>query len=170
MMATMTESSRKPRRPALLVAIIVFKFFKAALFLAAGGALIFYKQESSTRALLRAADWLEGASRVRISAGVLRDLSTSFELHFPVIVSACILVGIILLCEGIFLSRGYSWAPWLTILLTAFWIPFEIHSLTRHHFSVHRYVLLAVNLLIVLYLYDHRKFFRRHMDLPRPRL
>jgi hypothetical protein len=160
----MGDQEDRKGRPVLLVAIIVFKFVKAALFLAAGGALLFYRQESSARALLRWADWLEGASRVRLSAGLLRDLTASFELHFPAIVAACILIGIVLLCEGIFLARGYSWAPWLTILLTAFWIPFEIHSLTRHHFSIHRYVVLAVNLLIVLYLYAHRKFFRRHMD------
>ena len=163
----MGRTDRKVRLPALLVAIIVFKFLKAAVFLTAGGALLFYRQESSTRALVRSADWIEGASRVRFSAGLLRELSASFELHFPVIVAACILIGIILLCEGIFLARGYSWAPWLTILLTAFWIPFEMHSLIRHRFSIHRYALLAVNLLIVLYLYGHRKFFQRHLDLPR---
>ncbi len=154
----------QPKRPSLLVAIIVFKFFKAVLFLVAGAALAIERQEPVSRLLLRWADWVEGTPRLGFTARMLRDLSFAFELHFPAIVASCLIAGVIVLCEGTFLARGYTWAPWLTIVLTAIFIPFEVKHLFLRSFSAHRFLLLFVNVLIVIYLYQHRKFFKRHME------
>jgi uncharacterized membrane protein (DUF2068 family) len=65
--------------------------------------------------------------------------------------------------EGVFLARGYTWAPWLTIVLTAVFIPLEVRHLF-HKFSGHRFLLVFLNILIVVYLYQHRKLFKRHME------
>lgn len=155
---------QKARRHPLLLAIIAFKFFKALLFFAAGSALVLFRPEPSTRFLLRAADWAEGYPRLAVTAHVLRDLSRSFELHFPAIVAACFLASVLLTAEGVCLWLGYTWAPWFTIALTGMWIPLELRVLVGH-FTLHGFVFFAVNLLIVLYLYRHRKDFHRHLEI-----
>ncbi len=160
----MAGRSPESKRPGLLVAIIIFKFFKAVLFLVAGAALAIERQEPVSRLLLRWADWVEGTSRLGFTARMLRDLSFAFELHFPAIVASCLIAGVIVACEGFFLARGYTWAPWLTIVLTAVFIPFEVRHLFVRSFSAHRFLILFVNVLIVIYLYLHRKFFKRHME------
>jgi uncharacterized membrane protein (DUF2068 family) len=152
------------RRRPLLLAIIAFKFFKAALFFAAGIALVLARREPSTRFLLRAADWAEGYPRLAVTAHVLRDLSHGFELHFSAIVAACFLAAVLLAAEAVCLWLGYTWAPWFTIVLTGMWIPLEVRALYGH-FTFHGFVFFAVNLLIVLYLYRHRKDFHRHLEL-----
>ncbi|MGH9441329.1 MAG: DUF7144 family membrane protein [Thermoanaerobaculia bacterium] len=151
------------KRPSLLVGIIGFKFVKAVLFLTAGVALALSRQEPASSLALRWADWVEGSPRLSFMAQVLRELSLSFELHFSGIVASCLVVGVVVACEGIFLLRGYRWAPWLTIVLTSAFIPFEVQHLFFHRFSAHRFLLLFLNVLIVLYLYQHRKFFHRHL-------
>ena len=159
----MAGRSRTSKRPSLLVAIIAFKFFKAALFLAAGAALAFARQEPASRLFLRWADWVEGSPRIGFTARLLRELSLDFELHFSAIVASCLIAGVVVLCEGTFLVRGYTWAPWLTIVLTSLFIPLEVRHLFRR-FSGHQFLLLFVNVLIVIYLYQHRKFFKRHLE------
>lgn len=160
----MAGRSRKQKLPSLLVAIIVFKFLKAVLFLLSGAALLLFRQEPTTRALMRWADWVEGSPRWKITAGVLRDLSANFALHFPAIVATFLAAGVVVTCEGTFLARGYTWAPWLTIVLTSLFIPFEVRHLFLYRFSGHRFLLLFVNILIVVYLYQHRKLFKRHLE------
>ena len=159
----MTEDSQPRRLPRLLVAIIAFKFFKAVLFLGAGAALMFARQEPASRLVLHWADWVEGTPRLGFTAQILRDVSDQFALHFSGIVASCLFAGIVVACEGIFLSRGYTWAPWLTIVLTALFIPLELQHLI-HRPSWHQILLLIVNILIVIYLYNHRRFFKRHLE------
>ncbi len=158
------KSRRRTRRGALLLAIIAFKFFKSFLFFAPGAALLLFRQEPTTRFLLRAAAGAESYPRLGMSAHALRDLSRAFQVHFPGIVSACLIAGVFLAAEGICLWLGYTWAPWFTIALTGMWIPLEVRALAGH-FTIHGLVFFAVNLLIVLYLYDHRKDFHRHLEI-----
>ena len=114
--------------------------------------------------MLHWADWVEGTPRLGFTAHILRGLSDDFALHFSGIVASCILAGVVVACEGIFLARGYTWAPWLTIVLTALFIPLEVSHLVARGISWHQILLLVVNILIVIYLYLHRKFFKRHFE------
>jgi uncharacterized membrane protein (DUF2068 family) len=53
--------------------------------------------------------------------------------------------------EGWALARGFRWAPWLIVGATSCLLPFEIFELI-HRPRVGRFILLAVNGLIVWYL------------------
>lgn len=53
--------------------------------------------------------------------------------------------------EGWALARGYRWAPWLVVTATACLLPFEAYHFIRHP-RVGRFVLLATNAAIVVYL------------------
>src|ERR1700691_1499524 len=121
----MRQSSSRAK-PRILWAIIALKILKGALFLASGVALALFRQDPSTRLLLRFADWADGAPRLHVTARLLRDLSGSFQMHFSAIVAACIVASGALFAEGICLAEGYTWAPWLAIALTGFWLPLEI--------------------------------------------
>lgn len=151
-----------PERGPVLLAIIVLKYLKALLFLVAGLALFGFRKDPSARWLLRVAERADGDPRLRLTAGLLRGLSHSFELHFSAIVASCLIAGVALAAEATFLARGYTWAPWVTIVLTGVWIPVEAREVFRS-FSIRTLVLMLVNIAIVVYLYLHRADFRRHV-------
>jgi uncharacterized membrane protein (DUF2068 family) len=66
------------------------------------------------------------------------------------------------LVEGIGLMFRVGWAGWLAIGESAFFIPIEIHELTRR-FSWPVFVILALNIFIVWYLFQNReRLFRHH--------
>jgi uncharacterized membrane protein (DUF2068 family) len=152
--------SAHPERGPILFAIIVLKYLKGLLFLLAGLALFGFRKDPSARWLLRVAEKADGDPRLRLTAGLLRELSRGFELHFSAIVAACLMAGIALVGEGTFLMRGYAWAPWVTIVLTGMWVPVEIWEIFRR-FSLRTLIVMLVNLGIVVYLYRHRKDFHR---------
>lgn len=149
------------RRPAVLLAIIAWKFAKSAAFLAAGAMLAIYRQGAATGALIHAANWADGDPRLHLTAKILRQISTDFELHFSGILAACLIAGVVLGAEGVFLSLGYTWAPWLTIFLTGVWLPIELFRLVAH-FSIRTLVVFIINAVVVVYLYFHRHEFTRH--------
>lgn len=75
-----------------------------------------------------------------------------------------LLYGLLLLVESVGLMFRASWAVWLAIGETAFFIPIEIYEL-MHGYSLTLLVILFVNLLIVLYLVRNRqRLFRHQLD------
>jgi uncharacterized membrane protein (DUF2068 family) len=69
------------------------------------------------------------------------------------------------LIEGIGLMFRVSWAGWMAIGESAFFIPIEMYELSQH-FSWTVLIILAVNVLIVWYLLEnrHRLFHHHHHD------
>jgi uncharacterized membrane protein (DUF2068 family) len=66
------------------------------------------------------------------------------------------------LVEGVGLLFRITWAGWLAIGESLFFIPIEIHELLRH-FSYAVLVILGINILIVWYLVQNRhRLFRHH--------
>jgi uncharacterized membrane protein (DUF2068 family) len=66
------------------------------------------------------------------------------------------------LVEGVGLIFRISWVGWLTICESAFFVPIEVFELT-HHFSKVVFGILAINILIVWYLFQNRhRLFRHH--------
>jgi uncharacterized membrane protein (DUF2068 family) len=64
--------------------------------------------------------------------------------------------------EGIGLMLRVSWAGWLAIGDSVFFIPIEIYELV-HHFTKLVFVILIINIIIVWYLLKNRhRLFRHH--------
>ena len=59
------------------------------------------------------------------------------------------------LTEGLGLAFRKTWAEYFTIVVTASFLPLEVHLLTRH-FTVVRLGAMLVNIVIVCYLIAHR--------------
>jgi uncharacterized membrane protein (DUF2068 family) len=65
--------------------------------------------------------------------------------------------------EGVGLAFRVSWAGWLAIGDSAFFIPIEIYELV-HRYSTLVLIILIINVIIVWYLLENRKrLFRHHL-------
>ncbi|MCU0634126.1 MAG: DUF2127 domain-containing protein [Gemmatimonadaceae bacterium] len=74
--------------------------------------------------------------------------------------------ALMLITQGIGLLRGKTWAEWLTVLVTASFIPLECYEIWRGA-TVFKVALLVVNSAIVVYLVWHlRKKARAVRALP----
>jgi uncharacterized membrane protein (DUF2068 family) len=81
-----------------------------------------------------------------------------------------VLYSLFSLVEGIGLIFRASWAGWLAIGESSFFIPIEIYELVkpfsganRHHHTVSLLVILGLNILIVWYLFQNRqRLFSHH--------
>ncbi|MHB8522554.1 MAG: DUF2127 domain-containing protein [Limisphaerales bacterium] len=70
------------------------------------------------------------------------------------------------LVEGVGLMSRVSWAGWMAIGESAFFIPIEAYELLRH-FSATVFAILVVNVIIVWYLIRNRaRLFRHHQSFP----
>jgi uncharacterized membrane protein (DUF2068 family) len=134
-----------------LRAIAVFKFFKAALLIAAGiGALHLVNKD-----VAQYADNL--VSRFHIDPGnrhVARGLArvsavTPRRLHELGAV-AFVYAGLFLL-EGIGLWSLKRWGEWVTVIITGSLLPFEIYEIYRHA-SLVKVGVLVVNAIVLGYL------------------
>ncbi|HEV8374698.1 MAG TPA: DUF2127 domain-containing protein [Candidatus Polarisedimenticolia bacterium] len=80
------------------------------------------------------------------------------------IASGTLLYGVLLLVESLGMAFRASWAGWLAIGETAFFIPIEVFELVRH-FSPAVFVILIVNGAIVWYLIRNRDRLFHHDPL-----
>jgi uncharacterized membrane protein (DUF2068 family) len=140
--------------------IIVFKFLKAVSFLFLGIvalriAPIPHRFEPLRMARLIGVD--QRKEIVQRTASVLSALSP-FQIH--AIAVACFVIAVVFAAEGTCLLLRLPWATYFTIALTALGIPFEVVEIARRPESARRYVLLAVNIAILVYLWRRRNEFR----------
>jgi uncharacterized membrane protein (DUF2068 family) len=137
----------------LVVLIGAFKLVKCALL--GGLGVIWLSGIAGDSSLLEAAAWLgalDGHHTIRrallklaaLDAGALRDLAL-----------AALAYAAVFAVEGIGLIMRRRWAEWLTVFVTASFVPFEIYELV-HRPGPGKLVALAINLAIVLYLARRR--------------
>ena len=95
-------------------------------------------------------------------------LGTITPTNLRMLASGTFLCGLFLLVLGLGLAFRAKWAIWLAIGESAFFIPIEIFELVRrpespHHHPVGLSIVLAINVIIVWYLYANRnRLFRHH--------
>src|SRR5438094_5943374 len=65
------------------------------------------------------------------------------------------------LVEGVGLMFRVSWACWLAIGESAFFIPIELYELS-HKYSLMVFVILMINVVMVVYLFQNRHWLFRH--------
>ena len=154
------RGGRTAKLSAGFVWIIVFKFLKAAAFVLLGFvALRFARLPRGSEALHLAR--LLGVDThkeiVQRMAGLISALSP-FQIH--AIAVASFVIGLVFAAEGTCLWMRFPWATYFTITLTALGIPPELIEIVRRPQSVRRYLLLAVNVAILIYLWRRRNEFR----------
>jgi uncharacterized membrane protein (DUF2068 family) len=71
--------------------------------------------------------------------------------HLGLTALALALDGALTTCEGVALSRRLWWAPWLVVVATGSFLPYEVYELIREPRGG-RLLLFALNALVVVYL------------------
>ena len=165
----MSSSQPDPVEPPLkraptLYFIIAFKLVKGALFVAL--AITVYALSDNN--LPREYQWLMKTLQVHpankffahlaLTVGKLTENDLLWTALGSLIYSSFSLV------EGVGLMFRQSWASWLAIGESAFFIPIEVYELVRpEHFSWLVTVILIVNVIIVWYLFLNKdRLFRHH--------
>ena len=139
-----------------MLAIAVFKLFKGALLLLVGLGLL----ELMHADLAALFSLLLETLHINADTRLIHALMLKVEALQPhsILVAGLISLGYaaLLLAEGIGLWLKFSWAAYVTVVSTSALIPFEVYELFER-VTVPRIILLAVNLLIVLYLIKQLK-------------
>jgi uncharacterized membrane protein (DUF2068 family) len=142
-----------------MAAIAVFRLFKGGLLLVAGFGLLklMHADIATVFSLLLESLHINADTRL-VHALVLK--VDALQPH-SVLMAGLVSLGYaaLLLAEGIGLWLEFSWAAYLTVVSTSALIPFEIYELIER-MTVTKIVLLAVNLVIVLYLVMQLKHHR----------
>lgn len=159
-----TRNEPKTVRPPLsagFVWIIVFKFLKAAAFLLLGAVALRIANLPSHSEPMEIARFLGVDERRTVVQHLSTLLSALTNRQVQAIGAASVLIGIVFAAEGAVLSARIWWATYFTIVLTALGIPLEILEIFRRPGSARRYVLLAINLAILIFLWFRRNEFKK---------
>jgi uncharacterized membrane protein (DUF2068 family) len=156
----MTTPSHRPKLSPGFVWIIVFKGVKSAAFLLIGAAALHLARLPRHSDALEIAHFLGVHTREILVQHVSQILDAMTNHQVIAIGAACILIACVFAAEGAALAMRIPWAPYFTIVLTTFGIPPELVEIARRPESYRRYLLLAVNVAILVYLWKRRNEFR----------
>jgi uncharacterized membrane protein (DUF2068 family) len=155
------SAAPKQRAPTLYL-IVAIKLLKGALLLVAAG--VFFSlvgmdlQQQFNRLLMDANIDPEG----KLFGDIGRWLQTVTPEHLQIFATGTVLYSAFSLVEGAGLWLRASWAGWMAIGESSFFIPIEIYELIERY-STTLLVILILNIWIVWYLYTNRhRLFRHH--------
>lgn len=147
-----------------LVVIGAFKLFEAALFIALGIGVLKMLHKDLVDELTRLIIALHSDPEGRF-AGFLLDKVALLDPHRLKEISAAIFAhaGLDIL-EGTGLVLRKTWAEIVTVIVSAFFLPFEFMALL-HHVTWIRVAVTTINIAVVIYLIFHLKMKRRERRL-----
>jgi uncharacterized membrane protein (DUF2068 family) len=156
----MSARAARPAGDDLLVAIGVFKLVKTALLVALGAAALAGAPKDLARIVAHTARWTGGLSGHELVQRGLAKLLSLDERTIHRVGLASLAYAAVFATEGINLLRKKRWAEWLTIGVTASFVPLEGYELYRRP-SAAKVVAIGLNVLIVAYLVSRRLAERR---------
>jgi uncharacterized membrane protein (DUF2068 family) len=166
----------KPKRAPTLYFIVGIKLTKGALLLLAAISIYLLANKNLPDLFDQFIRWMHFDPEGRFFNAIGDRLETVTPRNVHVVASWMFLYGLFLTVGGLGLAFRAPWAVWLAIGESAFFIPIEIYELIRHHtpdaearahamFSHPKTgiaIVLAINILIVCYLFKNRKRLFRH--------
>jgi len=139
------------RRVDLVPAIGVFKLLKTSILVIAGVAMLRELPQRIGLQLEQALRWLGiGAGRRTVQSLVERLWRLDAPVEKRLAVFALVYAAVFL-TEGIGLLLRRRWAEWMTVFVTASFIPFEVYELVQR-FGPVKLLALVLNVAIVVYL------------------
>jgi len=144
----------------LFIAIIVFKFVKAAALVFVGVVVLRFVHVTRYGAPMEFARFLNAGS----DRESIRWLSTFFDHITPgqreAIGAAAIAIGAVFAAEGFLLLARIWWATYFTIGMTLCGIPIEVLEIARRPQRFRGWLYLVINIAILAYLWRRRNEFR----------
>lgn len=138
------------------LAIIIFKYFKAVVFLLVGIAALSLSRADPFPTAEEIARFFRSSPENELVRAISR-LTPGWAIGIGV---ASLFVGAVFGTEGTLLAARIWWSTYFTLVLTALGVPLEIYEIFRRPAGVRRYLILAVNLLILRYVWRRRNEFR----------
>ena len=140
-----------PHRDRLVAAIGVFKLMKAAVLGPLGVAVLLGVRETIVQSVSLWLRWTGALSGHHLVRTALARLLSLDNHDLREIGAAFIAYAAVFVVEGVGLLRRRRWAEWLTVIVTASFIPFEIYELARRP-GAGKVSAIALNAAIVVYL------------------
>jgi uncharacterized membrane protein (DUF2068 family) len=145
-------------RDTVLKWIIAFKVVKTASLASLGIALLVTRRRDPTDVLLRTAMMLHLPVTSRLMQRAL-EVAANLSIHRrEALALTAFAYAALLGTEGVGLHYRKPWSRWLTIIATASLVPLEIYECAREPHVV-RFVILAINVLVVIYLARRKEIF-----------
>ncbi len=165
------QSDASKKRAPTFVGIIVFKLLKGAAFLSLALVLYClsdnnlpkeYKDFLAQPAIQSILHVLRVHPGNKLFTHVAEQIGELTEAKVLWAAAGTLFYSLFSLVEGVGLIFRVSWAGWLAIGESAFFVPIEIHELVKNP-VLPVFIVLALNVLIVLYLFQNRhRLFRHH--------
>ncbi|MEO8190347.1 MAG: DUF2127 domain-containing protein [Acidobacteriota bacterium] len=149
------------------LAVIIFKIVKGAAFVVLGIAALKLSRSGEMPTAVQIAKFLSVSREnelVHRMADLIRGLTPAQATAAGI---ASLVVAAVFFVEGVLLAARVWWSTYLTITLTALGIPLELYEIYHRPDSVRRYLLLAVNLGILIFLWTRRNEFRQYRGVRR---
>jgi uncharacterized membrane protein (DUF2068 family) len=180
MSASPAKTGDKPKRAPTLYFIVTIKLVKGSLLLLTALGIFALHGQNLGDVFDQFLRWihLDPEHRFFLRIGEALDQVTSANRRLAEL--GTFLFGLILVGGGLGLAFRARWAVWLAIGESAFFIPIEIYELLRlqvgeapsrphaelfRHPELGLFLVLALNVLIVWYLFaNRRRIFRHHHD------
>ena len=161
MMATAPKAKRAPT----LYAIIWFKLLKGLAFVGLAVVLYCYSDNDLPAEYRDLLHWLRLNPERRFWSDLAVRVGNLSETTVLRVAIGSLVYSLFSLVEGIGLLFRVSWAGWLAIGESAFFIPIEILELLHDYNNV-VLVILILNIIILWYLFQNRERLFRHHSRP----
>ncbi len=138
------------------LAIIAFKYFKAVVFLLVGIAALSLSRADPFPTAEEVGRFFRSSPENELVRAVSR-LTPGLAMGIGL---ASLFVSAVFGTEATLLTARVWWSTYFTLVLTTLGIPLEIFEILRRPSGFRRYLLLAVNVAILLYLWRRRNEFR----------
>ena len=142
-------------RDRLVAAIGVFKLMKAAVLAALGVAALGSVPETFVRSATHVLAWTGAFLGHRAVRAALERVLAMKEHTLRELGAVSLIYAAVFLVEGVGLLARRRWAEWMTVIVTASFVPFEIYELARRP-GVGKVLALGLNVAIVVYLARRR--------------
>ncbi|MCI0535731.1 MAG: DUF2127 domain-containing protein [Verrucomicrobiales bacterium] len=156
------KSKAPPKRAPTYCGIIVFKLLKGLLFVAVAITAYALSDNDLPEEFRRLLHWLRLNPERKFFSELTAQMAKLSEANVLWVGAGSLLYSLFSLVEGIGLIFHVSWAGWLAIGESLFFIPIEVYDLLRD-FSRTVFVILVLNIIIATYLFRNReRLFRHH--------
>jgi uncharacterized membrane protein (DUF2068 family) len=139
------------RRDSVVLLIGIFKLAKGVVLLGAGIAAATLLQTGIEPALDRLVNVLWIGRESRIIERLIDKVASIDRKQLELAEVGTFVYAAVFFTEGIGLLLRRRWAEYLTIIVTASFIPFELYLMVRR-FSIEKAITLVVNIAVVIYL------------------
>jgi uncharacterized membrane protein (DUF2068 family) len=145
-----------------LYAIILIKLVKGLVFVALAICAYTLSDNDLPSEFRKILHWLKFNPEKKFFSDLALKIGTITEVNVLWVAAGTLLYSLFSLVEGVGLIFRVSWAGWMAIGESMFFIPIEIYELIRHPTYTVTGILI-LNIIIVVYLYRNReRLFHHH--------